>query len=97
MAARLDFEERKFILKYYWKYENAVEVQRQFRSLTKNHQHELLSLELEISLKLMELLRTSIRSIPEDHVHRQALERKKEYWKPLKEVQESLCGKLVVR
>ncbi|XP_036359276.1 uncharacterized protein LOC118763655 [Octopus sinensis] len=31
MAARLDFEERKFILKCYWKYENAVEVQRQFR------------------------------------------------------------------
>ena len=66
-------------------------------SLTKNYQHELLSLELEISLKLMELFRTSIRSVPEDHVHRQALERKKEYWKPLKEVQECLCGKLVVR
>ena len=31
MAARLDFEERKFNLKCYWKYENAVEVQRQFR------------------------------------------------------------------
>ena len=31
MAARLDFEEMKIILKCYWKYENAVEVQRQFR------------------------------------------------------------------
>ncbi|MEN2497877.1 MAG: hypothetical protein MHMPM18_002211, partial [Marteilia pararefringens] len=31
MVARLDLEERKFILKSYWKYENAVEVQRQFR------------------------------------------------------------------
>ena len=33
MAARLNFEERKFILKFYWKYENAVEVQRQFRQI----------------------------------------------------------------
>ncbi|CAM1299642.1 Uncharacterised protein r2_g956 [Pycnogonum litorale] len=32
MTARLNFEERKFILKCYWKYENAVEVQRQFRT-----------------------------------------------------------------
>ena len=31
MTARLNFEERKFILKYYWKYENVVEVQRQSR------------------------------------------------------------------
>ena len=30
MAARLSFEERRFILKCYWKYENTVEVQRQF-------------------------------------------------------------------
>ena len=28
---RLSFEKRKFILKCYWKYENTVEVQRQFR------------------------------------------------------------------
>lgn len=28
---RLSVEQRKFILKCYWKYENAVEVQRQFR------------------------------------------------------------------
>ena len=31
MAATLNLEERKFILKFYWKYENAVEVQRPFR------------------------------------------------------------------
>ena len=31
MADRLEFEERKFILKCYWKYENTVEVQRQFK------------------------------------------------------------------
>lgn len=31
MEARLSFEQRKFILKCYWKCENAVEVQRQFR------------------------------------------------------------------
>ena len=28
---RLSFEQRKFILKCYWKYENAVGVQRRFR------------------------------------------------------------------
>ena len=31
MADRLNFEERKFILKCYWKYENTVEVQIQLR------------------------------------------------------------------
>ena len=31
MADRLEFEEKKFILKCYWMYENAVEVQRQFK------------------------------------------------------------------
>ena len=31
MIVRLNFKERKFILKYYYKCENAVEVQRQFR------------------------------------------------------------------
>ena len=31
VTVRLNFEERKFILKYFWKCENAVEVQRQFR------------------------------------------------------------------
>ena len=31
MAATLNIEERKLILKFYWKYENTVEVQRQFR------------------------------------------------------------------
>lgn len=49
MAGRLNYEERKFILKYYWKYEDAVEM----RSFKKNHQRELPSLESE-SLKLME-------------------------------------------
>lgn len=44
MAARLNYEERKIILKYYWKYE----------SVKKNHQRELPSLELLESLKLME-------------------------------------------
>uniref|UniRef100_A0A673C512 Uncharacterized protein n=1 Tax=Sphaeramia orbicularis TaxID=375764 RepID=A0A673C512_9TELE len=34
MAARLNFDERKFILKRDWKYENAVEVHRQFRRTT---------------------------------------------------------------
>ncbi|MEN2495849.1 MAG: hypothetical protein MHMPM18_000436 [Marteilia pararefringens] len=43
-------------------------------SLSKNHQDELLSLVLEISLKLMELFKKFIRSDPEEHVHRQALE-----------------------
>lgn len=41
---------KESILKYYWKYENAVEMQ----SLKKNHQRELPSLELLESLKLME-------------------------------------------
>lgn len=31
IAARLNFGKRKFILKCYWKYENAVEVLTQFR------------------------------------------------------------------
>lgn len=31
IVARLKFEIRKFILKCYWKYENAVEVLTQFR------------------------------------------------------------------
>jgi transposase len=31
MACRLNFEERKFIMKYYWKYENVHEVQKQFK------------------------------------------------------------------
>ena len=31
MAARLNFEESRFILKCNWKYEDTVEVQRQFR------------------------------------------------------------------
>ena len=35
MVARLTFEEKKIILKYYWKHENAVEVQRQFRRMFK--------------------------------------------------------------
>ena len=30
MAARINLEERKFIQKCYWKYENTVEVQSQF-------------------------------------------------------------------
>ena len=32
MAARIIIEQRKFILKFYWKCGNAVEAQRQFRS-----------------------------------------------------------------
>ncbi|KAK9499476.1 hypothetical protein O3M35_002507 [Rhynocoris fuscipes] len=52
-------------------------------SLTKNHLHELQSLELEISLKLMELFRTSIRTVPEDHVHRQT--------KSMPRTSESIC------
>ena len=36
-----------------------------------NHQGELASVELEISLKLMELFRTSTRSVPGDHENRQ--------------------------
>lgn len=39
------------------------------------HQHDLPSLELEISLKLMELFRMSTRNVPEDQGHRQAPER----------------------
>eukprot|EP00106_Octopus_bimaculoides_P008224 XP_014775666.1 PREDICTED: uncharacterized protein LOC106872990 [Octopus bimaculoides] len=31
MADRLSFEQRKLVLKCYWRCENAVEVQRQFR------------------------------------------------------------------
>ena len=30
LAAKLSFDQRKFILKCYWKYKNAVEVQRHF-------------------------------------------------------------------
>ena len=31
MADRLEFEERKFILKCFWKYENEIELQRKFK------------------------------------------------------------------
>ena len=41
-----------------------------------NLQHELPSLELEISLKPMELFRTYINSVPEDQEHHQILLRK---------------------
>lgn len=37
MAVRLNIEERKFSVKCHWKYENTVEVQRQFRG---EHQKE---------------------------------------------------------
>jgi hypothetical protein len=30
---QLSFEERKFVLKCYWKYENVTEVQRQFKEI----------------------------------------------------------------
>ena len=68
MAGTLSFEERKFIDKCYYKYVNAVEVQRQivfallmrflrlllFCSFKKNHQGELASVKSDTSLKLME-------------------------------------------
>lgn len=43
MAARLNFEERKFLLKCNWKSENLEEVQRQLRrelSFRTSHRHE---------------------------------------------------------
>ena len=33
MTARLNFEESKFILKFYWKCDNAVEMQRHYNKL----------------------------------------------------------------
>jgi hypothetical protein len=32
MAERLSFEQRKAVLKWYWKYENSKEVQRQWQN-----------------------------------------------------------------
>ena len=36
MAVRLTFEQRKAVLKWYWKYENIQEVQRQWRTETES-------------------------------------------------------------
>lgn len=47
-------------------------------SFRKNPQQELPSLELEINVKLMELFRTSTRSVSEEHGHRRAPRRKQE-------------------
>ena len=60
-------------------------------------QRDLPSFELEISLKPMELFRTFINSVPEDHEHHEDLHRKKECWKVFSEVRESLYDRLVVR
>ena len=63
----------------------------------KNLRRELPSLEIEISLKLMELFKTFTNSVPEDHEHQQAPLRKKEYWKGFSKVRESLYDRLLVR
>lgn len=73
MAARLSFEQIKFILECYKKFENAVEGQRQFRREFQT------SLELEINLKQMYVFRMSTISISEDNRHQQAPQGTKEY------------------
>ena len=41
MTARLKFEERKFILKFYWKCENAVDMQRHYNKLKNYNKHQV--------------------------------------------------------
>lgn len=73
MAARLSFEQIKFILECYWKFVNAVEGQIHFRREFQT------SLELEINLKQMDAFRMFTISISEDNRHRQAPQGTKEY------------------
>ena len=61
MADRLQFEERKFILKCYWKNENAVEVQRQLkRGFNKEPPTRVTITRIRDNFKLVELFRTTM-------------------------------------
>ena len=97
MATRLTSEEKKFILKCYWKHENAVEMQRQFRKMFQKEP----PIGITIS-RIRDKFESdgTVENISKNHSGRPctstSLTEEEKFLKPFTEVQESLCGKLAV-